>query len=121
MSSEIYNDLIRPFAPFFIVVLLAWLSVYLFGERITSIVAYLGQEFRSIFKAKPSLKALNAFGLLGIFVVVMAFGVSTTLILPGEDANSHSDELNVGAKAFYLLIFLIGLIVCLVLTKSEGE
>jgi hypothetical protein len=105
-----------------IVLLAAKFTLNMFGEQIKDLFNYVGNEIRATLRMKPALKALNAYGMTFLFLAVVFAGYigHYTMPRPTEGATHFQIVLlENGARAFYVLVFLIGFLFCVLLTKHE--
>jgi hypothetical protein len=83
---------------------------------------YIGNEIRLSLRAKPTLKALNAYGLAFLCLIIVLAGYAGITAMPLPSATSTAYEvalLENGARAFYVLTFAISLLLCVLLTRYE--
>lgn len=109
-------------AAYVVVLIAARLTVTMFGEEIKDVFGYIGNEIRATLRAKPTLKALNAYGMTFLFLIIVLAGYAGIAAMPVPSAMSTAYDIALlenGARAFYIFVFLLGFLLCVLLTRYE--
>jgi hypothetical protein len=96
-----------------------WFMLWLLGETISEFANAVLREFREFLQLRPSLKALNAFGLLMACFIVLGSGLGDIPVMPSSAADDGIDMVQVGAGLIYFALFVGALLLCVKLTKFE--
>lgn len=109
-------------AVYIVVLIAARLTISLVGEEMRDMFGYIGNEIRLTLRAKPTLKALNAYGLAFLCLIILLAGYAGIAAMPIPSATSTAYDvalLENGARAFYVLVFAVALMLCVLLTRYE--
>jgi hypothetical protein len=100
-----FLELIQPYVGFLIGFLLLWLVTYISDKSLVTLIKELIAEFSELLQLKVSAKAINALGILLMFVVVLFLfhGKLADVLLP---SNGSGHEKNLYLQGLYVVMTL---------------
>ncbi len=122
MLEDFYYSILKPVLPYVTWIIVARVAIWLFGEEMRDTASFVMKEVRAILRLDPTLSAVNAYGLLILGLIVLFVGLAGLSVMPKADASLTSYDIALidsGARAFYAIIFTLGMLACVYLTRWE--
>lgn len=94
----------------------------LFQDDVEKLARFVAREFKEMLQLKPTLRALNAFGMSLLLLVLLVLALANIGdVIPKNDAQTTAELalVQTGARMFYAIMMTAGVIFCVHLTRNE--